>query len=447
MKYRLIKAVHAIAVICIASSVFAAEVKTDTASENIKIEKALRNWFSGNQEEATLIFTQLTGSQCQNPVPYHALAIILSDRRRDYDRIAWLYNRHKVLLTGNAEQYKTVLPTIKEFADKGCSQALLLLSRMTNWGLNGGIANWKAMLLLRRAADGGYDQAQRELGLMYEDGTGVEKDIAKAAQLYSAAAAQGDVFSLKYLAVLALNGSFQGISKHDAVTLLEKAEKAGLPESRLILAQLYRNGIAVKKDEHRAYFWYKKAADTGSTEAMNTLAQMHETGVGAKKIPEQALQWYQKAAALGNSGALFRLGVMYYTGESVKEDHAAAYTYFKEAAEYGNVAAWYNVGWLLKTGDGIKQDLPQAKRWFERSALTGNSRAQLNLGVMYANGEGVKVDLEEARIWFELAKLCGNSDASQGLAYTDPRLDAAAKDRAYRRALTLYKKMRKHLPQ
>ena len=90
-------------------------------------------------------------------------------------------------------------------------------------------------------------------------------------------------------------------------------------------------------------------------------------------------------------------------------------------------------------------DLKEAKTWFERAAGTGSSRAQLNLGVMYANGEGVKEDFEEARFWFELAKLCGNPDAAQGIEYTTKKMDAAAIDRAQRRADTVYKRLKKRM--
>ena len=44
---------------------------------------------------------------------------------------------------------------------------------------------------LMRAAERGHAEAQYQLGLLYEYGNGVEKDIARAVEYYQKAAAQG----------------------------------------------------------------------------------------------------------------------------------------------------------------------------------------------------------------------------------------------------------------
>ena len=404
--------------------------------------QGLRAWFDGREREADEIFSQIARENSSDPVPYHALAILLSDRQRDYSRVTELYNRHKALSPESGDAYGAILPILDEYARKGCVQAQLLLARAQDWGLAAAPDGIHPMLWLRRAADGGYAQAQRELGLLYETGERLEKDTARAVALYSEAAAQNDAFAMKFLAVLYLNGNNPAY-RRTAFELLKRADRANLPEAQLLLAQLYQKGIFVKKDAKQAVRWYEKAARNGSSEAMNILAWRYENGEGVTRSPAKALQWYKAAAERGEHNALFRLGVLYYTGKHVAADHALAFEYFKKAAELGDVAAWYNVAWLNKTGDGTAQNFREAKTWFERAALTGNSRAQVNLGVMYANGEGFPVDLEEACFWFELSKLCGNEDAQQGLDFVAPQLDEAAKDRARRRAQRTFKRMRR----
>lgn len=420
--------------------------KESNAETSIRVEteRGLRAWFTGRAAEAENIFSRLVKDNCQNPLPYHALAILLSEQHKDYTTIAELYSRHKVLSAKNEQDYAESIELIKEYAESGSPQAQLLLARICGWGLDGTLNLYRSMLWLRRAADGGYDQANRDLGVMYEYGTGVEKNVCRAAQLYTLAAVQGDLPAVKCLAVLSLSGSLGQNKKHGALKLLERAAQAGLPEAQLVLAHMYHDGIVHPKNIRKSVAWYKKAAENGNADAMEILACLFEKGEGVTKSPQSALKWHREAAKNGNDEALFRLGVLHYTGTFLKADHAEAFRCFKQAAQFGNAAAWYNVAFMLKTGDGTTQDSNESVKWFKRSAMTGNSQAQMNLGVMYANGDGVETDLEEAHFWFELARLCGNTDAGQGIEHTSAHLDEAAIDRAVRRAQNTYKRLQKY---
>ncbi len=428
---------------CVICCAYADEKQISPDDE--RITHGLKIWFEGQDEEAEKIFSALLAENSENPIPYHALAILLNDRQRDYPRITELFNRHRVLELDHLKEYQKILPLLDEYVSKGCVQAQLMRARTLSWGLGG--SPIQAMLLLRRAADGGYSQAQQELGLIYEAGTLVVKNIREAVRLYSAAAAQNNAFAMKCLAVLYLTDENSTVAqKKDAVALLNRAVESELPEAQTVLAQMYRQGIAVKKNMATAINLYERAAKNGHTDAMLVLALLYEQGKDVKKSPTDSAKWYKMAADRGNPSAIFRLGVMYYTGEGVKEDHAEAFRYFKQAAERGQIAAWYNVAWLSLTGDGTAQNADEAKKWFERSAMTGNADAQLNLGVMYANGNGVGASLEEAFFWLELAHLSGNAKAGEYVTQLKNELDAAAQDRAMRRAQTAFKKIsRSHL--
>ncbi len=425
-------------VLCVIRCAHADEKLISPADE--RIEQGLKIWFEGQDEAAEKIFSTLAAENSENPVPYHALAILLNDRQADYPRITELFNRHRVLELDHLTEYKKILPLLDEYVSKGCVQAQLMRARTLSWGLGG--APIQAMLLLRRAADGGYSQAQQELGLIYEAGTLVVKNIREAVRLYSAAAAQNNAFAMKCLGVLYLTDeNSTNAQKEDAVALLNRAAEFELPEAQTVLAQMYRQGIAVKKDMAKALGLYERAAKNGHTDAMLVLALIYEQGTGVKKSSSDSAKWYKMAADRGNASALFRLGVMSYRGEGVKEDHAEAFRYFKQAAERGQTTAWYNVAWLSLTGDGTPKDAGEAKKWFERSAMTGNAEAQFNLGVMYANGNGVGVSFEEAFFWLELARLSGSTKAGEYITQLKNELDAAAQDRATRRALTALKKI------
>ena len=113
------------------------------------VRMGLKAWFNGDTPKAEEIFSQLVENNCENPVPYQALAIIFSDRHANYDRVTELYSRHKVLSAKSMQSYRDVIDSIREYAGKGSPQAQLLLARVTGWGMNGSINTYRSMLLLR----------------------------------------------------------------------------------------------------------------------------------------------------------------------------------------------------------------------------------------------------------------------------------------------------------
>lgn len=417
-------------------AIAAEEIKDETPPDAKRVEDALRLWFDGNIDNAESELTALVDAKTSNPVPYHALAVLLNDKKADYTKVTRLYSRHRGLIPKGKESYKAIMPLLDEYALTGNVQALLMQGRIKQTALDGrgGLAN--AMLAFRRASDGGYAPAQRELGFMYEMGLGVVEDDKEAERLYSLSAVQGYPAAMTNLAVMYINGDVAKSKKEFALKLLHEAADMHYADAEIVLAKMYREGVFLKKNKQKSFEHFTKAAEYGSSDAMGILGWVYETGQSVEKSPELAVKWYREAAECGNDNALFRLGVLYYTGTFVKEDHEEAFKNFKMSAELGNVGAWFNVAILYINGDGVERDAKAAKVWFERSARMGNAEAQANLGIMYANGDGVSADFEEAYFWLSLAKLCGD-DNTEGLKSVGEKLDDAARDRAQRKAITV----------
>ena len=118
-----------------------------------------------------------------------------------------------------------------------------------------------AARLLRSLAEQGNAVAQNNLGLMYDQGTGVPKDYQEAVKWYRLAAEQGD----------------------------EEAQNS--------LGLMYKNGMGVSQDYHEAARWYRLAAEQGYAIAQNNLAQMYEKGTGVPKDFVRAHMWVNLAAA------------------------------------------------------------------------------------------------------------------------------------------------------
>jgi TPR repeat protein len=144
-------------------------------------------------------------------------------------------------------------------------------------------------------------EAAYSLGLLYEDGLGVQQNETAAIRLLNEAADAGSVQAMLALGVLyqkkgANWGSY-------SLRWLEKAEKAGNPSASNILG--------VMKD-HQA---------------------LHESRGFEGPQPrdfEDAMKEFRKAAAGGDCDALMNIGGMYFNGDGVTQDKTQARVWFSK---------------------------------------------------------------------------------------------------------------------
>jgi TPR repeat protein len=129
--------------------------------------------------------------------------------------------------------------------------------------------------LLRRAADQGDAEAQNNLGIMYENGSGVPQNYATAVMWYRKAADQGDAKAQTFLGVMYENGSGVPQNYATAVMWYRKAADQGLATAQYNLATMFEYGVGVPKDNAKAVSWYRKAADQGDADAKNNLAALY----------------------------------------------------------------------------------------------------------------------------------------------------------------------------
>jgi TPR repeat protein len=123
-----------------------------------------------------------------------------------------------------------------------------------------------------RAARAGSAGAARDVGLLFQRGTGVGRSDDSAAHWFGEAARAGD------------------------------------GESMYQLALYYERGRGVKKDQAVALDWYTRSANTGLANAEYALGQVYEKGhLGMAKDKAKALVWYRKAAAQGHKDAAARV--------------------------------------------------------------------------------------------------------------------------------------------
>ena len=114
---------------------------------------------------------------------------------------------------------------------------------------------------LRALAEQGDAEAQRNLGIMYDNGQGVPQDYAEAARWFRLAADQG------------------------------------VASAQFNLGVMYDDGRGVPQDDVQAVRWYRLAADQGDARAQNELGFMYTLGEGVPQDYVQAHMWLNLAAS------------------------------------------------------------------------------------------------------------------------------------------------------
>ena len=113
----------------------------------------------------------------------------------------------------NERRYDKALDIWLDLADSGDAAALNALGMMYQSGKGVGRDVGAAARLYKKAAIAGLPAAQNNLAVMYEGGEGVPQDLVKAVDLYRRAAAQGHVWAQYNLGRLHVSGA--GVEKDE----------------------------------------------------------------------------------------------------------------------------------------------------------------------------------------------------------------------------------------
>lgn len=233
-----------------------------------------------------------------------------------------------------------------------------------------------AYYLFYEGANLGNDKcAQFKIGLYYEQGKVVGKDIEKAYEYFHKSAEQD------YLA------------------------------AQRELGDIYRNGLLGKKESpEQSIFWYKKAAEQGDSTSQFYVGYFYYEGYGVDRDYVEAVKWYKLAAEQNNRVALNNLGVCYEYGRGVESNKAIAVSYFEKSAVLGYEKAQKNLSICYLNGSGIEKNLEKAFEWGLKSATNHNKSSQEKVAEWFFKGVGTKKDKEQALIWYTKSKLEGDKN-------------------------------------
>ena len=251
----------------------------------------------------------------------------------------------------------------------GCADAMYYLSGICS---ERG-ADEKAFHWMLRAAEGGHVTAMNELGVMYYDGTGVEKNIDEALRWFEKAAAEGNANACTNLALY-----YSGIDgKFDlALEFYEEAIARGDENALDELADMYFD----HEYYEQALELFSSSADKGSTFAMRALYFMYGEGVGVEQDLDRAFNFIESAAKAGDPEAMVELGKIY--AWSPDESRRAHY-WLKKSADTGYENGMMELAEFLEK----REDLKGARYWYYKAVEAGAEGAREKLDAISGAGK------------------------------------------------------------
>lgn len=268
--------------------------------------------------------------------------------------------------------------------------------------------NFSACEILAKQGD---DKALLVLGRFYETGTGIEKNIEKAEQIYRHLADKNDPDGFNQLAMLKED---QG-KKQEAILLYQRAIELGSSSANYNLGLLYKHNKNYSKAKEMFEIAIK---NDNSSSAMMSLGDLYRHGNDVEKNMELAEKWYRASMQSGNYFAITRLGMLY--GELEKYDEAIKY--YQEAIKKGDPAAMNSLGLLYQHGFGLKRDINKAAKLYQDAVNKDGIGGLVNLGLMYEEGLGVPKNDKKAIELYTRAYQLGYTDIQLRIDFLNKNL-------------------------
>ena len=163
----------------------------------------------------------------------------------------------------------------------------------------------KALDIFYVLAKEGDPKAQFNVGLIYANGKGVNKDTYQAMEWYKKAAEQDNT-----------------AAQYNLAKLIGQRPDGKDPRAQKMIV-----------------YWLQKAAEGGQREAMNDLGMRYLKGEGVKQNKVKAFELFKKAARLGDAAAQINVALMYAWEEGIPNDKIKAYKNLKQALRQGKSEA------------------------------------------------------------------------------------------------------------
>ena len=208
--------------------------------------------------------------------------------------------------------------------------------------------------------------------------------LERAAELLQEAADNGSLDAIALLAECYAKG--QGVDQdlHKAEELFTAWAREGAGEDKLALALRYKNGDLVPQNLGLALSWVRRAELTGLTDALARFQATSRQEPPQPAVQEKEVSDAPQSPAGGSSGPedpeeQYKLGQRYRYGDGVEKDLEQAAYWYRKAAEQGNAKAQFSLGVCYRYGYGVEKDSEQAVYWYRKAAEQGSEAAKAAL--------------------------------------------------------------------
>ena len=251
-----------------------------------------------------------------------------------------------------------------------------------------------AVGLLEEASAAGVSTATNELAAVYENGTGVVKNLSMALKLYRITAGQGDARGMFNLGRFYLYGISTEQHTANAMLWLGKAAHLDNTDACYWMGALYRDGRYIEPDRSMASNFYERGASLGHSYCQNKLGIMYRDSDGRDENLEQAFALFELSANSGNEWGQYLLACMYIEGSYQPINLDTARELLTLSARHGLAEAQLELGVIYGKGQGVPVDRIKSIEMYKLAAEQKSATAHFNLGIIYLNGEGIEQDIE-----------------------------------------------------
>lgn len=309
---------------------------------------------------------------------------------------------------GTYEDRNTAIANVQKLVDSGNAQAAFRLGRYFHLETRN-VDYARSMQLYEFAADHGDAWAVNNIGLLYEEGRGVSRDLGKALTLYQQAAEKHHFHGYNNLARFYLLGLGVARDPDKAHELLKKGCDLKIPEVCRAGYDNYDNGqYTAPVDKKKAIEFAVKAASLGDADYQYNLALNYRKGEGTPVDLKKSVELLTPLAEQHHAPAMSALGTAYITGSGVTADKSRGIAMLENAAAMDYCIADLKLGHLF-TSDPESKDITKAVHYLEKAYADCDNddhvtAADLMLvGMNYMSGQFVVQDCVKSLYYLNAA--------------------------------------------
>lgn len=296
---------------------------------------------------------------------------------------------------------ETFLEKSTRQAREGKLEDQMNLAYMYLYGTNGVQQDFnKAFEFYQMAAKQNDPVALNNLGSLYFNGIGVEKDNKTALALFKKAAELGNDNAATNLAFIYLKGGVKDPARNKiAMDLFKKAAQSGNNVAKFMLGYAYYIGFVYPQNYDQSFKLIKSAANEDSyiDEAQIVLAEMYLNGKGTVQNFTKGITAYRAAVDQGNSEAYMKLAKIYQEGKITPPNLIMAHALYNVASvqeESGAAQKRDKIGEQLKLEELLKaqsdaqnfQPHPSELTKYIRKTFGFNIRSYIDMNVINTQG-------------------------------------------------------------